>query len=124
MLLDNKSHIFYSKVEKAQLWMQWFYAWVAKQHVQVDKRARRHSSRPTASNFQIKIVSFSYISTFYIKPGILLSKAFLSVTLNNDGVDTYKPSVYGSKIIIERRIMKDGQSQYKIMNENCKLRTF
>lgn len=48
-------------------------------------------------------------------------KAELSVTLKNEGIDTYRHDLYGSKIIIERRLNKDGQSQYKIMNENHKV---
>jgi hypothetical protein len=39
------------------------------------------------------------------------------LTLRNEGEDAYKPAEYGNKITIERRISKDGQSMYKLLNE-------
>lgn len=48
-------------------------------------------------------------------------KAELSVTIKNEGDDAYKPDIYGSKIVVERKIGRDGSSQYKLMNEFHKL---
>ena len=38
----------------------------------------------------------------------------------NEGDDAYKPDVYGSRITVERKINKDGQSQYRLLNEMSK----
>nr|QNH68115.1 structural maintenance of chromosomes protein 6 [Brachionus koreanus] len=48
-------------------------------------------------------------------------KAELRVVIRNEGEEAYKSHLYGSKIIVERKISRDGSSQYKIMNEKNKL---
>lgn len=45
------------------------------------------------------------------------SAAMATVTLRNQGIDAYKPQVYGEKIIIERRVDKNNTSSYKLKNE-------
>ncbi len=52
---------------------------------------------------------------------IFFSKAELSVTLRNHGEEAYKANLYGSKIIITRKIDKNGASQYKLCDENGKI---
>jgi hypothetical protein len=51
----------------------------------------------------------------------LKRKAELSISLRNVGDEKYKPDLYGSRIIIERKLAKDGQSLYRIFNDasNC-----
>lgn len=39
------------------------------------------------------------------------------MTLKNEGDSAYRPKFYGSKITIERKILKDGVSHYRILNE-------
>lgn len=48
-------------------------------------------------------------------------KAEISVTLRNEGDEAYKPSEYGPKITIERKLNKDGTSHYRILDSNRKL---
>ncbi|KAJ1554177.1 Structural maintenance of chromosomes protein 6, partial [Cladochytrium tenue] len=38
----------------------------------------------------------------------------VQVTIRNRGPDAFKPGVYGDKIVVERRIVKDGSASYKI----------
>lgn len=38
----------------------------------------------------------------------------VTVTIRNDGEDAYRPEVYGNAIIIERKIRREGSSNYKI----------
>ena len=45
-------------------------------------------------------------------------RAELSLTITNDGSDSYKPDQYGKRITVERKINKDGVSNYKIKNAN------
>ena len=45
-------------------------------------------------------------------------KAEISVTLTNEGGDCFKNEQYGNRITIERKIARDGISQYKIKNAN------
>ncbi|KAF9970519.1 Structural maintenance of chromosomes protein 6 [Actinomortierella ambigua] len=42
------------------------------------------------------------------------SMAEVRLQLRNEGDDAYKPEVYGPRILIERRIAKDGSSGYKL----------
>ncbi|KAG0233614.1 Structural maintenance of chromosomes protein 6 [Actinomortierella wolfii] len=42
------------------------------------------------------------------------SMAEVRLQLRNEGEDAFKPEVYGSRILIERRIAKDGSSGYKL----------
>lgn len=51
---------------------------------------------------------------------ILLSKAELSISLRNVGDEKYKADLYGNRIIIERKLAKDGQSIYRIFNDASK----
>lgn len=48
-------------------------------------------------------------------------RAELSLTLINKGEEAYKSSEYGSKITIERKINKDGNSSYKLLNDRNKV---
>jgi hypothetical protein len=38
----------------------------------------------------------------------------VSVTLRNQGPDAFKPELYGDKICIERKILKDGSGGYRV----------
>lgn len=44
--------------------------------------------------------------------------AIAQVTLLNEGLDAYKPEVYGSRIVIERKITKSGVSSYTLYKGN------
>lgn len=48
----------------------------------------------------------------------------IQVGLRNEGDDAFKPSVYGNKIIIERKLQKEGQCGYRIMDADRKLYDF
>lgn len=48
------------------------------------------------------------------------SQAEVKLQLRNQGLDAYKPEIYGDSIIIERRISKDGTSGYKIKSSKGK----
>lgn len=43
-----------------------------------------------------------------------LSSADVSITLRNKGKDAYKPEVYGSAIIVDLKITRDGLRTYKL----------
>nr|XP_061805050.1 structural maintenance of chromosomes protein 6-like [Nerophis lumbriciformis] len=45
------------------------------------------------------------------------SSADVSITLNNKGMNTYKPELYGSSIIIDMRLTHDGVRTYKLKSE-------
>jgi chromosome segregation ATPase len=47
--------------------------------------------------------------------------ASILVYLNNHGEDAYCPELYGDTIMVERRINKDGQSNYRICSHSAKL---
>ena len=47
-------------------------------------------------------------------------RAELSLTLSNIGEEAYKPHKYGSSITIERKINKDGVSNYRLLNDKSK----
>ena len=49
------------------------------------------------------------------------SAASILVQLGNRGEDAYLPEVYGNTILIERRINKEGQSQYRLCSHSGKL---
>ncbi len=42
--------------------------------------------------------------------------AIMRVTLLNEGADAYKPESYGSRIVVERKISKDGASSYQLLD--------
>ena len=42
----------------------------------------------------------------------------IQVAIRNEGDDAFKPSVYGKRIIIERKIVKEGSCGYRIMDEH------
>ena len=46
------------------------------------------------------------------------SKAELSITLRNEGTEAFKADLFGAKITVERRLGKDGSSQYRLLNEH------
>ncbi|KAI9494829.1 hypothetical protein BDB00DRAFT_761374, partial [Zychaea mexicana] len=50
--------------------------------------------------------------------------ALITVTLTNKGPDAYRNDVYGDKIVIDRKIMKDGTGQYKIKSAAGKIISF
>lgn len=50
----------------------------------------------------------------------LLSSADVSITLRNKGRDAYKPEVYGSAIILDLRITRDGLRTYKLRSKSGK----
>ncbi|PWN49183.1 P-loop containing nucleoside triphosphate hydrolase protein [Violaceomyces palustris] len=54
----------------------------------------------------------------FVKEGC--SAAEIVVQLKNEGVEAYKPEVYGTKILIERRINADGGGSWKIKNDQGK----
>ncbi len=41
----------------------------------------------------------------------------VQVALRNSGVDAFKPDIFGTVIIIERKLSREGNSGYRIMNE-------
>jgi chromosome segregation ATPase len=49
------------------------------------------------------------------------NKATITIHLRNEGKDAYKPSVYGKKIIVVRRIDKSSASSYLIKSEDGKV---
>lgn len=51
------------------------------------------------------------------------SSATVEITLRNRGKEAYKKHLFGEKITVERRILTDGQTYYRIKNENGKLIT-
>ncbi|KAJ1564869.1 Structural maintenance of chromosomes protein 6 [Nowakowskiella sp. JEL0078] len=57
----------------------------------------------------------------FIKEGE--SVAQVTVTLTNSGFDAYKPELYGEKIIVERKLSRDGQGSYKIKSERHTIST-
>lgn len=48
------------------------------------------------------------------------STARVIVVFRNEGIEAYKPEEYGSKIIIERKIQRQGSNGYFIRSENLK----
>lgn len=48
------------------------------------------------------------------------STARVSITFKNDGIDAYYPEKYGSKITIERKLVKNGTGSYIVQDENNK----
>ncbi|XP_070705825.1 structural maintenance of chromosomes protein 6 [Pempheris klunzingeri] len=48
------------------------------------------------------------------------SSADISITLRNKGRDAYKPEVYGSAIIVDLRIARDGARTYKLKSKSGK----
>ena len=46
--------------------------------------------------------------------------AWVEVVLNNKGKDSYKPHVYGDKIIISRKFSAEGGSSYSIKSDKGK----
>ena len=64
----------------------------------------------SASVYQTyNILSLSYMYSF----------AEIKLTLSNVGQDSYQPEVYGRRVIIVRRIQKEGSS-YKLMSTDGK----
>lgn len=51
------------------------------------------------------------------------SSASIEITLRNRGNEAYKKEVFGEKITVERRLLSDGQSYYRIKNDQGKLIT-
>lgn len=49
------------------------------------------------------------------------SFAVIEISLRNNGDDPIRPDVFGTKIVIERRITSDGQSTYKLKSESGKV---
>ncbi|ORX70371.1 hypothetical protein BCR32DRAFT_211334 [Anaeromyces robustus] len=45
----------------------------------------------------------------------------VTIKIRNKGPDAYKPDIYGDRIIIERRLSRDGVNGYKIKNNNGKI---
>jgi len=45
----------------------------------------------------------------------------VTIKIRNKGPDAYKPDVYGDRIIIERRLSRDGVNGYKIKNSSGKI---
>ncbi|ORX60808.1 P-loop containing nucleoside triphosphate hydrolase protein [Piromyces finnis] len=45
----------------------------------------------------------------------------VTIKIRNKGHDAYKPEIYGERIIIERRLSKDGVNGYKIKNSSGKV---
>eukprot|EP00298_Acanthocystis_sp_HF-20_P018611 c21997_g7_i1.p1 GENE.c21997_g7_i1~~c21997_g7_i1.p1 ORF type:complete len:1092 (-),score=479.25 c21997_g7_i1:93-3050(-) len=43
--------------------------------------------------------------------------AYVQVSLSNDCADAYEPEKYGKKIVIEKKLIRDGSGGYKVMNE-------
>jgi chromosome segregation ATPase len=43
------------------------------------------------------------------------------VRIRNVGPDAFKHDVYGDLIVIERKIVKDGSSSYKIRSKNGRI---
>ena len=41
--------------------------------------------------------------------------AVMRITLLNEGDDAYKPDIYGNRITVERRIVKNGGGGYKLL---------
>ncbi|XP_022097064.1 structural maintenance of chromosomes protein 6-like [Acanthaster planci] len=48
-------------------------------------------------------------------------QAEITIKLRNRGLDSYKPEVYGSTIIVERRLKADGISSYKLRAKDGKV---
>lgn len=48
------------------------------------------------------------------------STARVTVVFRNEGIEAYKPEEYGSKIIVERKIQRQGSNGYFIRSENLK----
>jgi hypothetical protein len=44
----------------------------------------------------------------------------VQVALRNQGPDAFKPEVFGETIIIERKLSKEGQSGYRILNKQSR----
>jgi chromosome segregation ATPase len=47
---------------------------------------------------------------------MIYSAAEIVVRLKNQGEDAYRPDLYGKTICIERRILRDGTSTYRLRN--------
>ncbi|OUM68586.1 hypothetical protein PIROE2DRAFT_39063, partial [Piromyces sp. E2] len=45
----------------------------------------------------------------------------ITVKIRNKGPDAYKPEIYGDRIIIERRLSREGVNGYKIKNSSGKV---
>ena len=45
-------------------------------------------------------------------------EAVVTVKLQNKGPDAFKPEVYGTSIIIERELTKEGATSYKIKSSD------
>jgi len=43
------------------------------------------------------------------------------VKIRNKGPDAYKPEIYGDRIIIERRLSREGSNGYKIKNSSGRI---
>lgn len=55
----------------------------------------------------------------YIREGTAAHQfALITVTLHNRGSDAYLPEIYGKKIIVQRKITKEGSGGYVLMDEN------
>ena len=50
-----------------------------------------------------------------------LRQAEVTIKLRNRGQDAYKPEVYGSTIIVERRLRAEGISSYKLRAKDGKV---
>lgn len=48
----------------------------------------------------------------------------MKVTLTNEGVDAYLPDEFGQRIIVERRISKNGSSEYRIYSQDNTVRIY
>lgn len=56
------------------------------------------------------------LSLAMIKLNCSSRSASVEITMRNSGSLSFKPDVYGHKIIVERKLTKDGTSSYKIQN--------
>lgn len=49
-----------------------------------------------------------------------VSRGSVTLTIRNSGPDTYKPEIYGDRIVIQRKMSSDGASQYVISGKDGK----
>ena len=49
---------------------------------------------------------------------LFFSSADVCITLRNRGPDAYKHGVYGDRIIVERKLQKEGGGGYKIKSSD------
>jgi len=55
----------------------------------------------------------------YIREGTAPHQfALIRVTLRNEGSEAYLPDTYGKKIIVERKIIKEGSGSYVLKSAN------